>query len=64
MKALLKLMSPVPLVTLSAGGLAFLAYWAGYKLRLPWYAIAAIVAAIFVIWLLVLWILRLRAAKI
>jgi len=63
MKALLKLLSPVPLVTASAGGLMFLAGWTGHKLGLPYYAIAAMVVAIAIIWVLVLWILKLRAAR-
>jgi type VI secretion system protein ImpL len=63
MKGLLKLLSPVPLVTMSAGGLAFLTVWVGYRLHWPRIMVIAIVAAILVIWLLVLWIVRLTAAR-
>ncbi len=63
MKGLLKLLSPVPLVTMSAGGLAFLTLWVGYRLHWPRIMMIAIVLAILIIWLLVLWIIRLTAAR-
>ncbi|MDM7917270.1 MAG: type VI secretion protein IcmF/TssM N-terminal domain-containing protein, partial [Candidatus Eisenbacteria bacterium] len=63
MKPLLKLLSPVPLVTASAGGLMFLAGWTGRKLGLPFLVIAVMIVAVAIIWALVLWILKLRTAK-
>ena len=63
MKSMLRLFSPVPLVSASAAGLVVLAAWVGYKLGWPRIMIIAIVLAIAIIWVLVMWIIKLREAK-